>query len=92
MKIFRSLCISLLAINSSLSFYSNNSKRFVSSLGAMALFSNYQGIRGDGNGGQGMILLPKDGIYENVIIFMHGIILFIIIITVSSQTYYHNPP
>jgi len=98
MKILRSLCISVLAITSSVSFYSNNSKRYISSLGTMALFSNYQGIRGDGNGGAGMILMPKDGVYENVVIFMHGLgdscdgwaSLMVIIISLIISSPYKN--
>lgn len=57
------ICISIFAINS-LSFY----RRFVSASG-MGL----QTIRGDGHGGKGVQILPKDNSYENVVIFLHGL-------------------
>ena len=70
MKIFRSLCISLLAINS-LSFYSNNSK--FTRLGTVMAMSTYKAIRGDGNGGNGLVIIPSDGNYDSVVVFMHGL-------------------
>lgn len=71
MKYLRRLLgsLSLLAINS-LSYYSNNNnKRNIMS----AMASTYKGIRGDGNDGNGITILPQDNKYENVVVFMHGL-------------------
>ena len=57
-----------LAINS-FSYYSSSKRTIMSAIVA----STYKGVRGDGNNGDGIQILPQDNKYENVVVFMHGL-------------------